>query len=295
MSGLTQEPPRRGTLDKRPIAVRQTFHAKSEFDEFFVRHKELCEDRIERKIVDHCTLYGIRNFFFGFIPPEDVALIGKEPREHLLGRGLNSRQRVLLDMVLARSASPANTRIYGHEAVTPFALALRGRFPKFLGTEYAPGFDRQRELFPIQHSDICRSTFPDASFDIVVSGDVFEHVYDIDMALSDTARILRPGGTFLGTFPFLSHSATSSRRARINNSGQIEHLLLPPIFHGDPLDPSGCLVFELPGWDILERALAAGFSDATIEFICDQERGITASWEGESLRPRGIFVAHFVK
>ncbi len=123
---------------------------------------------------------------------------------------------------------------------------------------------------------------------------VFEHVYDIDMALSDTARILRPGGTFLGTFPFLFYSETSSQRARLKH-GKIEHLLFPPIFHGDPLDPAGCLVFELPGWDILERATAAGFSDAAVEFICDQEKGITASWPGDNLRPRGIFVARFVK
>jgi hypothetical protein len=98
----------------------------------------------------------------------------------------------------------------------------------------------------------------------------------------------------LATFPFLCHSYKSSRRAKLSN-GQIEHLLLPPIFHDDPVDPGGCLVFELPGWDIIERATAAGFADAVIEFICDQEKGITASWEGESIRPRGIFVGRFTK
>lgn len=43
--------------------------------------------------------------------------------------------------------------------------------------------------------------FPDHSFDIVVSNQVFEHVEDIDMALAEIKRVLKPGGLFLSLFP----------------------------------------------------------------------------------------------
>ena len=37
--------------------------------------------------------------------------------------------------------------------------------------------------------------------------------------------------------------------------------LLPPEYHGNPVDPKGSLVFYDHGWDILDRCRAAGFAD----------------------------------
>ncbi len=46
-----------------------------------------------------------------------------------------------------------------------------------------------------------RLPFPDHSFDIVTSNQVFEHVQDIDLALAEIRRVLKPGGVFLNIFP----------------------------------------------------------------------------------------------
>lgn len=43
--------------------------------------------------------------------------------------------------------------------------------------------------------------FPDNSFDFVVNNQVFEHVENIDLALSEINRVLRPGGQVLSLFP----------------------------------------------------------------------------------------------
>ncbi len=46
-----------------------------------------------------------------------------------------------------------------------------------------------------------RLPFPDASFDLVVNNQVIEHVQDLDAALAEIHRVLRPGGTVLSIFP----------------------------------------------------------------------------------------------
>lgn len=45
--------------------------------------------------------------------------------------------------------------------------------------------------------------FPDASFDSLVANEVFEHVFNPAQFLSETARVLKPGGTVLMTMPFV--------------------------------------------------------------------------------------------
>ncbi|WP_430450536.1 methyltransferase domain-containing protein [Rhodophyticola sp.] len=43
--------------------------------------------------------------------------------------------------------------------------------------------------------------FADGSFDVVTSNQVFEHVPDLDTALREIARVLKPGGRLYFTFP----------------------------------------------------------------------------------------------
>jgi SAM-dependent methyltransferase len=62
---------------------------------------------------------------------------------------------------------------------------------------------------------------PDASFDAVVACLVFEHIDDVDTAISEVARVLRPGGQF--SF-FLNHPLLQTP-----GSGWIDdHIIDPP-------------------------------------------------------------------
>lgn len=45
--------------------------------------------------------------------------------------------------------------------------------------------------------------FDDASFDSIVANEVFEHVFNPAQFLTETARVLKPGGTVLMTMPFV--------------------------------------------------------------------------------------------
>jgi 2-polyprenyl-6-hydroxyphenyl methylase/3-demethylubiquinone-9 3-methyltransferase len=44
-------------------------------------------------------------------------------------------------------------------------------------------------------ADVLALPFPDGCADVVVAGEIFEHVRDLDRAVAETARVLKPGGT----------------------------------------------------------------------------------------------------
>jgi SAM-dependent methyltransferase len=242
--------------------VNWTLHSREEWvASIATQTRESCALAIN-EIVSSACRSGVWSPFFGQIGPDEVEVRGDNYREALCARGFNPRQRAVLDRILDHAAGHDvyNVRIYAHEALTPVALALRGRYPKFIGSEYAIGKAVADDLYPIPAIDITDSPLPDSIFDFVISNEVLEHVPDLDAALRETARILKPGGMLLGTCPFNESGVDTDVRAVLEGS-EIRHLAEPE-YHGNPVDPEGgSLVFQVPGWDLLERARTAGFSN----------------------------------
>lgn len=221
---------------------------------------------------------GVEIPLFGQVAAAEVSLIGTDPREGLLTRGTNARLRAVLQALSwhERAHDIWNCRIYMHEALTPFALLLRGRYPRLVGSEYAPDDAAAKALWPVPAIDITQSPFPDASFEFVLTNEVLEHVPDLMAALRDTARILAPGGQLIGTFPFNYNVEATEIRARLTSDG-IDHLH-PPEYHGNPVDPEGgSLVFQIPGWDILTMCREAGFAWAKMVFTGSDRLGIAGA------------------
>jgi hypothetical protein len=90
------------------------------------------------------------------------------------------------------------------------------------------------------------------------------------------ARVLRPGGIFVSTFPFAFESVETVVHARLE-AGKITHLRNPQ-FHDDPLDACGALVFQVPGWDVLDLCREAGLIDARIVLHASAHHGIVADY-----------------
>jgi GT2 family glycosyltransferase/glycosyltransferase involved in cell wall biosynthesis len=201
-------------------------------------------------------------------------------REGLVYKGLNSRLRAVLDeLKLHVGELPVhNVKIYAAEAISPFALLLKGRYPYLYGSEYNPDDATRKRLFPIPVEDLGALSMPDATFDAVVTNDVFEHLPDPPRALSEISRVLKPGGVLISTFPFNVSSDEAIVKSRLQN-GRIEHLTEPE-YHGDWTGPKGSLVFEIPGWGILTRAKAARFSSAKMVLYQSEKRGVLCGYCG---------------
>ena len=216
---------------------------------------------------------GLNSPVLGKIPPEQVTIHDNNYRETVYVRGLNMRQRAVLELLADMPEIWKNrkARIYAPEAMTSLALYLRGRFPKFIGSEYADNDIDRMNLFPIQSENLMDLSFPDGIFNCVLSNDVLEHVPDITRSLSEMARITTKGGVLISTFPF-TWKPDGLEKARLIG-GKVKYLCEPE-YHVNPISEKGSLVFTIPGWDILQKCRDAGYSHAEMVMIVSEPWGI---------------------
>ena len=175
---------------------------------------------------------------------------------------LNTRQRLMAHLVRrVVGAGGGSPRVYLYEQVTPFFQWARASLPaNVIGSEYlGHGLPGGTVINGIRHEDALALSFEDASLDLVVSQDVLEHVPEIEPAISESARVLRPGGHFYFSVPFNVSADVTIQRAVVSGGEVVS--LMEPQFHGNPLAAEGSLVFYDHGWDLLDRLRASGFAD----------------------------------
>lgn len=158
------------------------------------------------------------------------------------------------------------------------SVRLAREAPAYVGSQYYPGLPLGA-LGPhgYQNQDLEKLTFPDASFDLVVTQDVMEHVFDLQPAFSEIARVLSPDGLHVFTTPLVRKQQHSIRRARRDSTGGVIHYA-PPEYHGNPVDPSGSLVTFHWGYDITHYIYQASGLASTIMLVEDLSRGLKAEY-----------------
>lgn len=187
-------------------------------------------------------------------------------REHLLCPGchLNNRMRATIHLFEGLLTPTRDSAIFLTEQMTPLFTAMKKRYPTAVGSEYLG--DRvpfgESDASGIRNESVTQLTFPDASFDFVISLEVFEHVPDFRQCFRECRRVLKADGSLLFTVPFDLGRPDNLVRAVVDEAGEIQHLL-PPEYHGDPLNDEGCLAFYRFGWELLDQVREAGFDSVT--------------------------------
>jgi SAM-dependent methyltransferase len=161
----------------------------------------------------------------------------------------------------------ADLRVCELSARGPFHAFLARTARELASSEYFEGVAPGERRDGIVCQDVQRLSYPDASFDLCTSTEVFEHVPDDRKGFSEIFRVLVRGGRFVFTVP-LSAEPTTRERAVLDRNG-LRHLH-PPVYHDDWIRGTGrVLVYRDYGRDVVSRLAEAGFADARIEAVPD--------------------------
>lgn len=153
--------------------------------------------------------------------------------------------------------------VYELSSRGPLVDFLRNKCRTLTCSEFYEGVAPGEFNNGVQCQDVQMLTFPDNSFDLCTSTEVFEHVPDDLAGFAQIRRVLRPGGLFLFTVPIFPSPATVER-ARLHAGGKIDHLLAPQ-YHRDPIRGHGqILVYRDYGRDIIRRIEQQGFAKARL-------------------------------
>ena len=120
-------------------------------------------------------------------------------------------------------------------------------------------------------------TFPDNSFDLFVTQDVMEHIFNPDAAFREIARVLKPGGAHIFTAPLINKNRQTERWASMSETGEITYHHEPE-YHGNPVDAKGALVTMHWGYDIASYITEVANSPTVIFQIDDIDQGIRAEY-----------------
>lgn len=146
----------------------------------------------------------------------------------------------------------------------------------YSSSQLLPGVAPGESRGAVRCEDLEALTFAAGSFDLFITQDVLEHVFEPGKAVREVMRVLKPGGAHVFTAPKNKNLRASRPRAE-RRDGAVVHLLEPE-YHGSPVGDGRSLVTWDYG-DDLEVLLWkwGGFPTATY-VTRDRTLGIDAEY-----------------
>jgi hypothetical protein len=154
------------------------------------------------------------------------------------------------------NAGLGRIRILDSDNFSAISQLLRSN-PGYVRCSYLPDRAWGTVLAPNYYNiNLERLDFSDASFDIVLTSDVMEHVRDSDAAHGEIRRVLRSGGAYIFTVPYDEREERDIQL--VDTSGAEDIYLCRPHYHGDPLT-GGILAYRVFGRELIAKLQALGF------------------------------------
>jgi SAM-dependent methyltransferase len=143
----------------------------------------------------------------------------------------------------------------------------------YIATQFFPGEPSGAIVQGWRNENLERQTFQDQAFDLVVTQDVMEHVFDPAAVVREVRRTLKPGGSYVFTAPTYKALLQTERRAELSPDGSVLHLAEPE-YHGSPVGSGRSLVTYHYGYDLAELINHWSGMDVEVRRFHDHNRGI---------------------
>jgi SAM-dependent methyltransferase len=140
--------------------------------------------------------------------------------------------------------------LYEAAAQNVFRMSELTELPNYVTSEYFEGAAPGASVDGVRNENLEQLSFADAAFDVVLTSDVLEHVANLDRALAEIRRVLKPAASHVFTVPSDPALEHTVERAYVSD-GKIVNIK-PPIFHGDTIGTSRIIAFRDFGRDTAE-------------------------------------------
>lgn len=148
------------------------------------------------------------------------------------------------------------------------AAMLRDLGWEVTALEYSPaaaGLTRERGI-PVVRGDARSLPFPDTTFDLVVSTDLWEHVAEHEAVAAEAFRVLRPGGALVVGVPS-GMDLWSGHDVALGHVRRYERDDLRRLVEG-----AGFRVLDLTSWNVLLRPVVRLRRRGKVESASEMER-----------------------
>ncbi len=153
-------------------------------------------------------------------------------RDHLICPKCQSRPRERSLSLIIEKYFPAWKTMQVYEASgseTGTSKQLVNHCEHLSMSHFIPSQPTGVEINGMRNESLEELTYADSSFDIVVSQDVMEHVYNPEKAFKEIARVLKAGGAYIFTVPLVNKFNPTQRWATLGGGGVL-YFFLSQIF-----------------------------------------------------------------
>ena len=101
------------------------------------------------------------------------------------------------------------------------SLKLQNKCPNYIASQYYGESDKGKIINGYRNENLESQTFKDESFDLVITQDVMEHIFNPQSAFREIARTLKPGGAHIFTVPLINKERTTECWAKLDDNNNI--------------------------------------------------------------------------
>lgn len=164
-----------------------------------------------------------------------------------------ARERLLMEIINKYQSGWQSLSIHesspGNRGVS---TVLKREGKDYTASHYYPNIPSGQMVGEFSCQNLEKLTFEDDSFDLFISQDVLEHVYDPAKAFQEIKRTLRKGGMHIFTTPLDNRHSPSVVWAVLDENGQNKWLYVPE-YHGNPIDEADRSICTMHwGYDIVD-------------------------------------------